>query len=47
MIKTIIFDIGKVLMDYDFEAFIKKIYPNREIAEGVTSALFGRQRCSE
>ena len=47
MIKTIIFDIGKVLMDYDFEAFIKKIYPNREIAEGVTSALFGDGRWDE
>lgn len=47
MIKTIIFDIGKVLMDYDFGAFVQKLYPDSETAEKVTEALFGEGRWDE
>lgn len=30
MIKTVIFDIGRVLVDWDWENFVKKLYPDDE-----------------
>lgn len=40
MIKTIIFDIGRVLVDWDWEEYVKKIIPDEEKAIAVGRAFF-------
>lgn len=39
---TIIFDFGKVLIDYDYDAVVKRLFPTSELYE-----LFGVTFCSE
>ena len=41
MIKTIVFDIGMVLLGFDWPAYMKKIFADDGIAEKVTHAVFG------
>lgn len=41
MIKTVIFDIGKVLADYDWEEFLHKLYTDEETIRIVRDAMFG------
>lgn len=40
MIKNLIFDFGKVLVDYDFEAFFKEHVPNVERRQELTPLLY-------
>ena len=40
MIKNLIFDFGKVLVDYDFEAFFQKHIPNTERCKAFTPILY-------
>ncbi len=41
MIKTIIFDIGRVLVDWDWESYVKRIIPDEEKAIAVGKGFFG------
>lgn len=43
MIKNLIFDFGKVLVDYDFESFFKRYIPNAERCQAVTSILYNER----
>lgn len=43
MIKNLIFDFGKVLVDYDFESFFKSYIPNAERCQAVTSILYNER----
>lgn len=43
MIKNLIFDFGKVLVDYDFESFFKSCIPNAERCQAVTSILYNER----
>lgn len=43
MIKNLIFDFGKVLVDYDFESFFKSCIPNAERCQAVTSILYNEK----
>lgn len=43
MIKNLIFDFGKVLVDYDFESFFKSYIPNAERCQAVTSILYNEK----
>ena len=40
MIKNLIFDFGKVLVDYDFEAFFRKYIPDTERCKAFTPILY-------
>ncbi len=40
MIKNLIFDFGKVLVDYDFEAFFKEHVPDVERRQELTPLLY-------
>ena len=40
MIKNLIFDFGKVLVDYDFEAFFRKHIPDAERCRAFTPVLY-------
>ena len=40
MIKTIIFDIGRVLVEWDWEGYVKRIIPDEEKAVAVGRAFF-------
>lgn len=40
MINTVIFDIGRVLMNYDWDGYLKKLFPKGETARAVKDALF-------
>ena len=40
MIKAIIFDIGRVLVDWDWESYVKKVIPDEEKAIAVGKAFF-------
>ncbi len=40
MIKNLIFDFGKVLVDYDFEAFFRKYIPDAERCRAFTPVLY-------
>lgn len=40
MIKNLIFDFGKVLVDYDFEAFFKKHIPDADRCQAFTPVLY-------
>ncbi len=41
MIKTIIFDIGNVLMDWHFKTYIKGLLKDDELVKKVTGAIYG------
>lgn len=43
MIKNLIFDFGKVLVDYDFVSFFKSYIPNAERCQAVTSILYNER----
>ena len=43
MIKNLIFDYGKVLVDYDFEAFFRKYIPNTERCQAFTPVLYNEE----
>lgn len=43
MIKNLIFDFGKVLVDYDFEAFFRKYIPNTERCQAFTPVLYNEE----
>ena len=43
MIKNLIFDFGKVLVDYDFEAFFRKQIPDVERCKAFTPLLFNEE----
>lgn len=43
MIKNLIFDFGKVLVDYDFDSFFKSYIPNAERCQAVTSILYNER----
>lgn len=45
MINTVIFDIGNVLVDFDWEGFIHRMFPGREeLIEELDSAVWGNGR---
>ena len=46
MIKNLIFDFGKVLVDYDFEAFFRKYIPDTERCQAFTPVLYGKKTTS-
>ena len=39
MIKNLIFDFGKVLVDYDFEAFLRTYIPDTDRLQAFSSVL--------
>ena len=43
MIKNLIFDFGKVLVDYDFKAFFRKYIPNTERCQAFTPVLYNEE----
>ena len=43
MIKNLIFDFGKVLVDYDFEAFFRKYIPDTERCQAFTPVLYNEE----
>ena len=43
MIKNLIFDFGKVLVDYDFEAFFRKYIPDTELCQAFTPILYNEE----
>ena len=43
MIKNLIFDFGKVLVDYDFEAFFRKYIPDSECCQAFTPVLYNEE----
>ena len=43
MIKNLIFDFGKVLVDYDFEAFFRKHIPDTERCRSFTPVLYNEE----
>ena len=43
MIKNLIFDFGKVLVDYDFEAFFRKFIPDTERCQAFTPVLYNEE----
>lgn len=43
MIKNLIFDFGKVLVDYDFEAFFRKYIPDTELCRAFTPVLYNEE----
>ena len=43
MIKNLIFDFGKVLVDYDFEAFFRKYIPDAERCRAFTPVLYNEE----
>lgn len=43
MIKNLIFDFGKVLVDYDFEAFFRKHIPDAERRRAFTPVLYNKE----
>ena len=43
MIKNLIFDFGKVLVDYDFEAFFRKYIPDTERCRAFTLVLYNEE----
>lgn len=43
MIKNLIFDFGKVLVDYDFEAFFRKYIPDTERCLAFTPILYNEE----
>ena len=43
MIKNLIFDYGKVLVDYDFEAFFRKCIPDTERCLAFTPVLYNEE----
>ena len=43
MIKNLIFDFGKVLVDYDFEAFFRNYIPDTERCQAFTPVLFNEE----
>lgn len=43
MIKNLIFDFGKVLVDYDFEAFFRKYIPDTERCLAFTPVLYNEE----
>ena len=43
MIKNLIFDYGKVLVDYDFEAFYRKYIPDTERCLAFTPVLYNEE----
>ena len=43
MIKNLIFDFGKVLVDYDFEAFFRKYIPDTERCRAFTPVLYNEE----
>lgn len=43
MIKNLIFDFGKVLVDYDFEAFFRKHIPDAERCRAFTPVLYNEE----
>lgn len=43
MIKNLIFDFGKVLVDYDFEAFFRKYIPGAERCRAFTPVLYNEE----
>ena len=47
MIDTIIFDIGNVLVDFDWGEYINNIFTNKETVSAVRDALFGSSFWSE
>ena len=47
MIKTVVFDIGMVLLGFDWPAYMKKLFDSEETAERVTRAMFGSSRWHE
>ena len=43
MIKNLIFDFGKVLVDYDFETFFRKYIPDTERCQAFTPVLYNEE----
>ena len=43
MIKNLIFDFGKVLVDYDFVAFFQKMIPDADRCKAFTPLLFNEE----
>ena len=43
MIKNLIFDFGKVLVDYDFEAFFRKYIPDTDRCRAFTPVLYNEE----
>ena len=43
MIKNLIFDFGKVLVDYDFEAFFRKYIPDTERCQAFSPVLYNEE----
>ena len=43
MIKNLIFDFGKVLVDYDFEAFFRKYIPDTDRCQAFTPVLYNEE----
>lgn len=43
MIKNLIFDFGKVLVDYDFEEFFRKYIPDEERCKAFTPVIYNEQ----
>ena len=43
MIKNLIFDFGKVLVDYDFFSFFRKYVPDQEICKALTPEIYNEE----
>ncbi|MBR6258623.1 MAG: HAD family phosphatase [Oscillospiraceae bacterium] len=47
MINTVIFDIGKVLVDFDYEPYVRELFEDETVAERVLKAVWGTGFWSE
>lgn len=43
MIKNLVFDFGKVLVDYDFDVFFKTVYPDAKRRQAIASILNSKE----
>lgn len=47
MIRTVVFDIGRVLIGFEWKEYVHKIFQNSETEERVTAAMFGSRLWNE
>ena len=41
MIRTVVFDIGNVLADFDYLTYIHKLYTDEEVISHINNAIWG------